>query len=387
MDYQMTQQGVAHGRRDISCQDYITHRSLGDSQFFYILLDGMGGYENSGDFVKHFSLEISKFLEENFQRLFELSNNQIRKEILEFVIKAQKNFESATQCAAESYGSTFIALLKNGNDLLVLHQGDGAVIGIPNSACAKANIISYPENFECESKTISITIRSSQDPNSVISHLRVLHLKTEDYNSIIIGSDGGVAPLISMSEFASDAAYSIVSMAIGGKLTPKQIVEELHIKKDVTDDISFIVVDLKDENKADCEQSLLADNTQPLSLKDGQPMGEQRRTYVGKGKKARQYKIDIKKIVNKCILPLCIIGLIATSVLSIVEVQNIKSALEENEKGVSELRDTASFLQNKIRLLEKSEADERAQTTEEAKTKENPIEEDSVSDVNGFTAR
>ncbi|MEG2602835.1 MAG: protein phosphatase 2C domain-containing protein, partial [Carnobacterium sp.] len=168
MDYQMTQQGVAHGRRDISCQDYITHRSLGDSQFFYILLDGMGGYENSGDFVKHFSLEISKFLEENFQRLFELSNNQIRKEILEFVIKAQKNFESATQCAAESYGSTFIALLKNGNDLLVLHQGDGAVIGIPNSACAKANIISYPENFECESKTISITIRSSQDPNSVI---------------------------------------------------------------------------------------------------------------------------------------------------------------------------------------------------------------------------
>ena len=142
----------------------------------------------------------------------------------------------------EVFASTFLALIKTGeNDVTLIHAGDGAIFGRPKTEQTYfATILSYPDN------TPDGKVYSAGHPEQR-NRMRIIRVKIDDYDSIMLCTDGfSEAYLLpSFQAYNINAITEVFNVKNEAELA--ELVQREHIfERDISDDISCILCFMDD---------------------------------------------------------------------------------------------------------------------------------------------
>ena len=168
-----TKQGRAHNKYNIECQDKIDYSIQGNIASV-VLADGAGSRRDSALLAEKITAEISKYLIKEYKCLIESNNTQ--KKVFEKIVNLVNTFDKKEY----EIGCTLLAVVGDEDRTLIVHIGDGIIIGANDR---ETKLVSYPENGE----SLNETYLCEHDMKMV--HLRITKMKS-NYDTYFLMSDG-----------------------------------------------------------------------------------------------------------------------------------------------------------------------------------------------------
>lgn len=181
-----TVQGKGHIQEDIPCQDRVSFAKTDDTACI-ALADGAGSRPFSHFGAEIITKNISKYLVECFDYLYELDSELIK----DIIISECHNYYKELPYIPDDLASTLLFFVVKNDKYIIGHIGDGMIFQVSEDV---AQVLSYPENGEEMNQTYFI---SSQN---AINHLRIKKGIINLDMTIIMGSDGGCMNLYSVND-------------------------------------------------------------------------------------------------------------------------------------------------------------------------------------------
>lgn len=236
----INQKGKAH--KNGKCEDAFF---ISADETVFCLADGVSNSRYGAAGANHIVNACGKaFLSPDFKDLLKNESVEVvRNSVCNIIDNAlTKLCKKANERDKEAFASTFLAFIKTDeNDVTLIHAGDGAIFGKPKTdQMYFATVLSYPDN------TPDGKVYSAGHPEQR-NRMRVIRIKPDDYDSIMLCTDGfSEAYLV-----PSFQAYNIDAITEAFKVRSEAELAELvhreHIcERDISDDISCILCVMDD---------------------------------------------------------------------------------------------------------------------------------------------
>lgn len=241
---QCVMQGKGHLKENLPCQDK-TFFIQKNNVYVITLADGAGSANYSEIGAEIITKEMSIYLSENFEYLFDTEDGVLVKNILiEEIDKIIQNKSSEIGCNPKELASTFLAVAVKGSVFLILHIGDG-VIGYRKND--KMLVASKPDNGEYSNFT---TFTTSE--NKMYS-LRIFKGKINDISGFILMSDGAAESFYDKnSQSFAKAVNRIINITrFSEPAILEKVIRNNFIKNIIgrtSDDCSFILLSKKTDD-------------------------------------------------------------------------------------------------------------------------------------------
>lgn len=173
--------GNSHMIRDISNQDAV-FSDVRSGVTFISLADGAGSLKGAGICAETVVREVSCTIADNFPSLLAMDSDQTASEIGKYITGCMEKLSHTTGLPPEQLGSTYLFAGSDGKNFLIVHLGDGAILG--KTFSGTNGIISVPEGSE-DGKATFLTCSAN-----LANHIRVTRADYKDYCEIILISDG-----------------------------------------------------------------------------------------------------------------------------------------------------------------------------------------------------
>lgn len=235
--------GRSHQRTNTPCQDKTLAKYI-NGIYLLGLADGAGSAKYS-----HYGAEItlkasSEYLSNNFSLLINSSGDEVRKNILAYILE-QLNLEAQQlNCTVADLASTLLFLAIDKENFIMLHIGDG-VIGFRKNGELK--VASKPDNGEFSNTTIFVTSKNA------ISHMKLFKGSTDNISGFVFMSDG-----------CATSFYHKKSSQLAPVLAKIMYKTSLHpdtIKKDIMHSFPLILNNTQD----DCSIAIISRLKEPLN--------------------------------------------------------------------------------------------------------------------------
>ena len=379
--YGISVQGKKHMLRNIACEDSIYIVSEPGEAFVGVLCDGMGSYSMSGAYAKELAKEVAIYLYENRNIIFETNNNDFKNYFFKFEKAFTQKF--ARKNPAAKFGSTLIAVVipAKQNEFAILHVGDGAVLGTSKCNSEFAMVFSNAENYGSHDATISISNHNAK------SHMRFIRQRKEDYDCILFGSDGGIAPFATNTNIASGYTYDVIRDVVMGKRSLAEVVFEDHFGDcNETDDISLLLLEISDlppcksihcyinsltpeelkkkvelDGKSE-DQNLDQNLDQDHNIKKPE-FSSDKNGYQesSRGKKHDHFR-NHKKGASVLIATVCLFGLLAINLYTYSIASTAKKNIENQNEIILELKTDVKDLKAQVNILKQLDNMNKDQT-------------------------
>lgn len=364
-------QGQKHALRESACEDWIYVISETEDSFVGVLCDGMGSYKMSGLYAKELAKEAATFLYKNYDTAFTMTNDSFKDIFFDF----EKTFsqEFIKRHPNTQFGCTLLAVIvpAKHKDFAILHVGDGAALGIPNCDSEFAMEFSNAENYGSQNATISISNREAK------KLMRFTRQRKEDFISVLIGSDGGIAPYANNMNFASGHTYDIIKDILTGNRSLADVVLEDHLGVcNVTDDISLLLLKLSDipgeksfhgyiphSTILDLEEKAIFDEKNKGSAPTAQQnlFRSEKHSFVGNHKdKSHHFRekgniiIKQKKGAKALIIAICAAILLTTNIYTYSVAFEAKKKVEVQNEIILDLSADLNDIETMVKALEQS---------------------------------
>ena len=177
---QYQQKGTEHSK-EMGCQDVVL-ASYRDGVAGISLADGAGSYSYAKEGARAVCEQIHSYMSENFARFSIADDNRhmagfIMQDIRHRLCVLAQEYDSPV----EEFASTLLYSGTDGNNIIFLHLGDGAVLG---TRWRSPYMISKPENGSCHRYTYLTTSPSAAE------HLRIFVAQRRFFDSVTLCSDG-----------------------------------------------------------------------------------------------------------------------------------------------------------------------------------------------------
>ncbi len=173
--------GIRHQKQQTRNQDAVGVYQRGNV-FAGCIADGAGSCNYGGAGAERMACKLPLMLSEEFVRLKNLQDAQIRHRIMQFV------GEQLTALAEEyrimnihDFASTLLLITADGNQCMIGHLGDGTVIGFKDERWC---VLSFPENGTSRNAT---WLTSSSNAEQ---HLRIYRMNAMEYDGFLLMTDG-----------------------------------------------------------------------------------------------------------------------------------------------------------------------------------------------------
>ena len=210
--------GRYHEENNGVCQDSIS-KYKNDDKYCVVLADGAGSIKNSEEAANYVTNVLSKYLSDNFERLYLMEEDDIKDDVLNYL---NINSNVLLNC-------TCLAICSTKDKNLILHIGDGLILGYKDTW----KLVSGPDNGEDDSITFFLSSKYAK------KHLRVYK---DNYKLFFLCSDG-LSSLIYNNNKIQDAVNILSNWLIeySEEDVEKKLLEECErlFKKYSYDDISF----------------------------------------------------------------------------------------------------------------------------------------------------
>lgn len=239
-DVSLCVKGKKRGQNE-DCQDAI---------FFdtgvYCVADGVSNSKFGGDAAWYLVDGLGTFFSEpsNLQKLVTKETQEIREIVHDKVKESLLNlmyeeYGEKNEDKLNDFATTFLACVRlNEDSVLIIHAGDGMIIGQLN--CEGSNIvpISLPDNKGSDSCVYAVAEESQR------KRMRVIRLNAKDYKKILLCSDGFSAPYLTGDKHVIVNVGDLADVFLVDKEGLKEIVKTKHYPAKVKDDISVIIYDV-----------------------------------------------------------------------------------------------------------------------------------------------
>ena len=182
---------------EIECESKVgkepkKHTSDNQDAFFFrknmkwcclCLADGAGSKRHSSLGAKWMTYDISEYLIENAERLFDDDESAIREKIVFQIKKSLNKTVTLQEVDYSALSSTLICVLTNGDNCLLLHLGDGVILAKRKGTL---NVLSFPRNGTSKRSTPLTTMDSPE------LHLRIQKESCKDISIIWMMTDGAM---------------------------------------------------------------------------------------------------------------------------------------------------------------------------------------------------
>ncbi|MGL6064637.1 MAG: PP2C family serine/threonine-protein phosphatase, partial [Fusobacteriaceae bacterium] len=169
---------ISHKKNALPCQDK-TYSLAKNNVNVIALGDGAGSCKYSHFGAEIATKEVCNIMCDDFERLFNLNNEDLTKKIMGSCILAiKKNYEEFN---LNEFSSTLLFVAVKGNHYIVGHMGDG-VIGYKKDD--KVEVLSKPQNGEYINSTFFIT------NTNAIDKFNIVRGNLNDITGFILMSDG-----------------------------------------------------------------------------------------------------------------------------------------------------------------------------------------------------
>lgn len=368
--YGILVQGKKHKLRNTPCEDSIYIISEPNEAFVAVLCDGMGSYGMSGSYAKELTKEAANFLYEKREVIFHINNSDFKDDFFEF----EKAFtqEFAKRNPGTQFGSTLIAVVipAEHNEFAILHVGDGAVLGTSKCNSEFAMVFSNAENYGFQDATISVSNQNAKN------HLRFIRQRKEDYECLLFGSDGGIAPFATSINIASGYTYDVIRDVMEEKRSLSEVVLEDHFGVcNVMDDISLLLLklsnlpfhrsihcyinpltpeELEKNAEHDKEDKDQAQNISKSAFSFDESLSLEENGYqkIQKRKRHDQSR-NHKKGVITLLATVCLIGLLAMNLYTYSIASIAQKNVQKQNKLILDLKTDIKDLEVQVNILEK----------------------------------
>lgn len=374
--------GKMHINDSKGCDDAVYVSTLGD---VICIADGVSNSEFGGIGAKALVKNIGQYFStDNNKKMLENSDvDYIRLNICSIIDRIIKSLcqKHKTQ-NRDAFSSTFLALIKTSeNNITVLHAGDGCIIGQPKTFQENSiSIISCPDNSP-SGKVYSAGHIEQRN------RMRVFHLNSNDYRSILLCTDGFSDPYLDPASQAFDMQEFSNIFHINSESELEYLVSNYHIDSfNVTDDISCVIYRSEgnfistttDESTYNFESF----NTEPprhAKNEDIQPVhssdpkapkkktaDEQKQSIPIEKHKAEKNKTSISPKVIKLFVCLISLLLIFSSLfLFYSEIKDLKESIQYTQKQLEGLSNEYAALKNQIASVEHEDSETNDKTSDE----------------------
>lgn len=353
----INQTGLAH--RNGECEDAIY---INPDKTVFCLADGVsnskygaiGAKQLVNSLGKHFGTSECKNL------LFNGTVDEVRTEICSIINHSLKELcEKSGESNIEVFASTFLALVKtDANDIALIHAGDGAIFGQPRTTQKSfATILSYPDN------TPDGKVYSAGNPEQ-ISRMRVLRIRSTDYDSIMLCTDGfSEAYLV-----PSFQAYDIDSISDAFRVKNNEelsaLVNREHIyKRNISDDISCIICKAGVPVSDHSGKKTYINEAKGISINDaskgttkGKNTSVNQIEYVSHSKNRKSNAVSVHaKGYNGLIVAFSVLSIII-SIIACVYIKEINKTNTNRDREISSLQEQISIIDKKLNEAESESA-------------------------------
>ncbi len=361
--------GKMHINDSKGCDDAVYVSTLGD---VICVADGVSNSELGGIGAKALVKSLGQYFStSNIKRMLENSDvDYIRLNVCTMIERIIKSLcqKHKTQ-NRDAFSSTFLALIKTSdNKITVLHAGDGCIIGQPKTFQENSiSIISCPDNSPSGKVYSAGHIEQK-------NRMRVFHLNSNDYRSILLCTDGFSDPYLDPTSQAFDMQEFSNIFQINSESELEYLVSSYHIDSfNVTDDISCVVYRCEDsltstmtDESTHSFESFKAEPSRPPKNEDIQPThisdskepkketaDEQKQSIPIEKRKAEKNKTSISPIVINffvCLIPLLLI--LSSLFLFYSEIKELKENIQYTQKQLEELSNEYAAFKNQIASVE-----------------------------------
>ena len=174
-------QGFRHKKEGVPCQDKIFSLTKGGVTAI-ALADGAGSAKLSHYGAESAVRAVCEELCGKFEEFLNAgSSDEVRRAVLSRVLSELEAVSREKGCSLHNLGSTLLAAADDGENLLLLHVGDGLI-----ACCREGKIFaaSLPDNGEFANETVFVTSRDA------FRRMRLYKGKTAGISAVILMSDG-----------------------------------------------------------------------------------------------------------------------------------------------------------------------------------------------------
>ena len=370
----INQRGTAH--KNGECEDALF---VSQDKTVFCLADGVSNSRYGAVGAKLVVTELGKrFKTLKYKRLLNTGSvEEVRIEICkvidEVLVLLCKKYNETDK---DAFASTFLALVQtDSNNITILHAGDGAVFGQPKTNQKNfATILSYPDNDSDGS------VYSAGNSDQV-NRMRVIRLKTDDYNSLMLCTDGfSEAYLV-----PSFQAYNVDSITKAFEAKSNEELQRLvyreHIcERGISDDISCVICrtsdsfpDPKDKNNWSIERTIIEEvkttETYEIPEKTDRKVPINQIEYSQSHKKGETSKVSKYQKKTNTVLFVAIVIFFIISIVFGVRLKEAKKANAHQDTQISSLQERISSFAEKINEIESiTQKDDSAQSSTELET-------------------
>lgn len=194
-----SRQGTMHKSRNIHNQDAV-FAFTDNNTCSIVLTDGAGSRKMSEYGAAHIAHTVCHYLTNNFSRLYSISSNEIRAEIMKFIHTELDILSEKYQSPKSQFASTLIFAATDGKIYIAGHLGDGCIICMYENDW---NVMSFPQNGKNTKSTYLTTTFSSEN------HLRIQRGECRNITGFLLASDG-ILPYVFGSSFAYPGYISLI---------------------------------------------------------------------------------------------------------------------------------------------------------------------------------
>ena len=184
-------QGRGHLKDQIPCQDKTIYCERSDARII-ALADGAGSASHS-----HYgAYAVIKFVAEDFLVNFdnyynEVDGKQVKKAIMEGILKCLIGESQRLNCSIKSLASTLLAVAIKGDKVIILHIGDGVIGYLKDN---QLKVASTPVNDEFANTTVFTT------STNALSTMKLIKSTLGSITGFILMSDGTEASMYNKRE-------------------------------------------------------------------------------------------------------------------------------------------------------------------------------------------
>lgn len=356
----INQKGISH--KNGECEDAMY---ISQDKTIFCLADGVSNSKYGGHGAKRIvNICGKKFSDPNAKDLFKYGSvEEIRNAVCDTIDAILSNLcKKVDEKDKEVFASTFLALIKTDeNNITLLHAGDGAIFAKPKTEQTYfATVLSYPDNTP-DGKVYSVGHPEQR------YRMRVLRFRADDYESIMLCTDGfSEAYLV-----PSFQAYNIDTITKAFEVKSDKELEALvrneHIgERNITDDISCILC-FTDNNiptglvqdydyipESDCEKNkkqLI--NCKHEATEDIEPQAVNQIDYNQLHKKAQKNKKTSRLKTPGGILSIIVIFSLLFTAVICIHIKSCNRINKEQATKISLLQEQISSIEEKLSEVEK----------------------------------
>ncbi len=174
------QTGMLHRQDNLCCQDAIASARKENIRAI-ALADGIGSNNNAYTGAKLAAERAAQLLTEYFHEWMEMDKSEAQMELMIRIREPLFRFCRSHGCKVKELGSTLLAAAVSERQFLLLHLGDGYLMGEYTEGWG---VLSYPENGIRSNETVLTTSRPAA------KYLRISRGNISDLQSICLCSDG-----------------------------------------------------------------------------------------------------------------------------------------------------------------------------------------------------